>query len=133
MADEVQNYLTSEIETLRSAVFRAGALNAKTLGAAAETHLERVLRFLVLSPPVEDAMFCCVTQIAAFARALYAQAQIGEIEQARRDALAAIDALAIAMEGALPDRPMAREAASPRTDGHDLSSQGTGSMVANGG
>ena len=135
MADDVRHYLTSEIETLRSAVFRAGALNAKTLGSAAEAQLENVLGFLILSPPVEDAIFCCVTQITAFARALYAQAQIGEIEQARRDALAAIDALAIVMEGALPDRPMAREAASQRTDGPGLGSygagsHGTGSMVA---
>jgi len=102
MADEVQNYLTSEIETLRSDVFRAGALNAKALGPSAETHLENLLRFVIASQEVEDAIFATVTQIALFARALYAQARIGEIEQARRDALAAIDALAIVMTVATP-------------------------------
>lgn len=104
MIDEVQNYLISEIETLRSAVFRAGALNAKALGPSAETHLENVLRYVVLSPAIEDATFATVTQVATFARALYTQAPIGDIEQARRDALAAIDALAIALERATPSQ-----------------------------
>ncbi len=104
MIDEVQNYLISEIETLRSAVFRAGALNAKTLGPSAEAHLENVLRFVVVSPEIEDATFLTVTQVAAFARALYAQAPIGAIEQARRDALTAIDTLAIALERSTPSQ-----------------------------
>lgn len=102
MADEVQNYLTSEIETLRSAVFRAGALNAKTLGPCAEAHLENVLRFVVMSDELEEATYLALSRIGLFARALYAQAGIGEIEQARRDALVAIDALAIVMEGSVP-------------------------------
>ena len=102
MADEVQNYLTSEIETLRSDVFRAGALNAKALGPSAETHLENVLRFVIVSHELEEATYLALSQIALFARALYAQARIGEIEQARRDALAAIDALAITVEAATP-------------------------------
>lgn len=102
MADEVQNYLISEIETLRSAVFRAGALNAKTLGPSAEAHLENVLRFVTISHEMEEATYMALSQIALFARALYAQAQIGEIEQARRDALVAIDTLAIVVEGSTP-------------------------------
>ena len=102
MADEMQNYLTSEIETLRSAVFRAGALNAKTLGPCAETHLENVLRFVTISHEMEEATYMALSHIALFARALYAQAQIGEIEQARRDALMAIDALAIVVDRATP-------------------------------
>lgn len=102
MADEVQNYLTSEIETLRSAVFRAGALNAKTLGPCAEAHLENVLRFVVMSDEVEEATYLAVSRVGLFARALYAQARIGEIEQARRDALIAIDALAIVAESSVP-------------------------------
>ncbi len=106
MADEVRNYLTSEIETLRSAVFRAGALNAKALGQAAETHLENVLRFVTISQDVEDATFCCVMQIAAFARALYGQAPIGDIEQARRQALTAIDALADVVARSVPNAPV---------------------------
>ncbi|MFA6966688.1 hypothetical protein [Bosea sp. (in: a-proteobacteria)] len=100
MIDEVQNYLISEIETLRSAVFRAGALNAKALGPSAEAHLENVLRFVVVSPEIEDATFATVTRVALFARSLYAQAEIAAIEQARRDALAAIDALATVLERA---------------------------------
>ena len=35
MTDETRNYLLSEIETLQATVFKAGALNAKTLGMAA--------------------------------------------------------------------------------------------------
>ena len=105
MADELQNYLTSEIETLRSAVFRAGALNAKALGPSAEAHLENVLRFVRASEELEEATFLTVTRIALFARALYAQARIGEIEQARRNALAAIDVLAILVEGSVPSQP----------------------------
>ncbi len=104
MAGEVQNYLTSEIETLRSAVFRAGALNAKTLGPCAEAHLENVLRFVIISHDMEEATYLALSRITLFARALYAQAQIGEIEQARRDALVAIDALAIVVERSTPSQ-----------------------------
>ena len=102
MADEVQNYLTSEIETLRSAVFRAGALNAKTLGPCAEAHLENVLRFVIVSDELEEATYLALSRVGLFARALYAQAQIGAIEQARRDALLAIDALATVVEASIP-------------------------------
>ncbi|MBA4270010.1 MAG: hypothetical protein C0447_11415 [Methylobacterium sp.] len=105
MSDEVQNYLTSEIETLRSAVFRAGALNAKTLGPAAERHLENVLRFVTMSSALEDATYLAVTRIAAFARALYAQVPVAESEAARREALAAVDALALEFDSAV--RPKA--------------------------
>ncbi len=101
MPDEVQNYLTSEIETLRSTVFRAGALNAKTLGPAAERHLENVLRFVTISPTLEDATYRAVTRIAAFARALYAQLPVAESEAARREALAAVDALALQLDVAV--------------------------------
>ncbi|KPF68445.1 hypothetical protein IP69_11455 [Bosea sp. AAP35] len=115
MADEVQNYLTSEIETLRSAVFRAGALNAKTLGPCAETHLDNVLRFVALSEVLEAATYEAFSCIGLFARALYAQAAIGEIEQARRDALAAIDALAVVLDASPPSEAAHVFSASPAT------------------
>ncbi|HEV7260052.1 MAG TPA: hypothetical protein VGN82_19870 [Bosea sp. (in: a-proteobacteria)] len=95
MADEVQDYLTSEMETLRSAVFRAGALNAKTLGPCTEAHLDNVLRFVADSHELEEATFLTVSHIALLARALYGQAGIGETEQVRKAALLAIDTLAI--------------------------------------
>jgi hypothetical protein len=101
MADEVRDYLTSEIETLRSAVFRAGALNAKTLGPCAEAHLDTVLHFVIPSPDLEEATYFALARTAVLARALYAQAQIAEIEEARRHALAAIDAFAVVVDGAL--------------------------------
>jgi hypothetical protein len=116
MPDEVQNYLTSEVETLRSAVFRAGALNAKTLGPAAERHLENVLRFVTISPAMEDATYLAVTRIAAFARALYAQVPVAESEAARREALAAVDALALHLDAAgrpKADAPVDRGHAEP--------------------
>ncbi len=113
MPDEVQNYLTSEIETLRSTVFRAGALNAKTLGPAAERHLENVLRFVTMSSTLEDATYLAVTRIAAFARALYAQVPVAESEAARREALAAVDALALQLDVAA--RP---KADAPADRGH---------------
>jgi hypothetical protein len=101
MADEVRDYLTSEIETLRSAVFRAGVLNAKTLRPCADTHLENVLRYVAASPELEEATHVALSRTAVFARALYAQAQIAEIEQARREALVAIDAFAVVVDGVL--------------------------------
>ncbi|KRE18057.1 hypothetical protein ASE63_02410 [Bosea sp. Root381] len=100
MVDEVQQYLTSEIETLRSEAFRAGALNAKALGRSAELHLGNVLRFVAISPELEEATFLAVSHIAIFARALYGQAEIREIEQARRNALLAIDTLAVILASA---------------------------------
>lgn len=103
MADEVRDYLTSEIETLRSAVFRAGVLNAKTLCPCADTHLENVLRYVIVSPELDEATHVALSRTAVFARALYAQAQIAEIEEARRHALAAIDAFAMALDKAGAD------------------------------
>ncbi len=101
MADEVRDYLTSEIETLRSAVFRAGVLNAKTLRPCADAHLENVLRYVAASPELDEATHVALARTAVFARALYAQAKIAEIEEARRHALAAIDAFAMAVDGAV--------------------------------
>lgn len=109
MMDEVQNYLISEIETLRSVVFRAGALNAKALGPSAEAHLENVLRFVVVSPEIEEATFLTLTRVGLFARALYAQAEIGAIEQARRDALMAIDAFGTVLERSTPSHAVAMD------------------------
>lgn len=97
---ELRDYLTSEIETLRSAVFRAGVLNAKALGPCADTHLENVLRYIAVTPELEEATYVARSRTAVFARALYAQAQIAAIEQARREALAAIDAFAAAVDAA---------------------------------
>jgi hypothetical protein len=101
MADEVQDYLTSEIETLRSAVFRAGALNAKTLRPCAEAHLDTVLHFVMPSHDLEEATYFALSRTAILARALYAQAEIAEIEEARRHALAAIDAFGVVVLEAL--------------------------------
>lgn len=97
MGDEVQQYLTSETETLRSETFRAGALDARRLGQSAELHIGNVLRFVVISPELEEATFLAVSHVAILARALYGQAEIREIEQARRNALLAIDTLAIVL------------------------------------
>ncbi len=101
MAGEVRDYVTSEIETLRSAVFRAGALNAKTLRPCANTHLENVLRYVKASHELEEASYIALSCTAAFARALYAQAPIAEIEQARKEALVAIDAFGVVVDGAV--------------------------------
>jgi hypothetical protein len=51
--------------------------------------------------------------IAAFARALYAQVPVAESEAARREALAAVDALALQLDGAA--RP---KADAPADRGH---------------
>jgi hypothetical protein len=105
MTDEARHYLVSEIETLQATVFKAGALNAKMLGAAAEKHLENVLPLVALSPPLEEATYLAVAQIAQFARLLYGQAPVAEIEQARRSTLVAVDALAALMLASLQDQP----------------------------
>ncbi|PZN92968.1 MAG: hypothetical protein DCF30_22385 [Hyphomicrobiales bacterium] len=109
MFDEAQNYLTSEIETLRSAVFRADALNARALSPSAEAHLENVLHLIVVSSEVEEATFLTVTRIDLFARALDAPTESGAVEQARRDALLAIDALATVLERSTPSQATAMD------------------------
>lgn len=116
MADETRNYLLSEIETLQATVFKAGALNAKTLGAAAEKHLENVLPLVALSPPLEEATYLAVAQIAQFARLLYGQAPVAEIEQARRSTLVAVDALAALLLASLQDQPAQMQMAEPAAE-----------------
>lgn len=116
MIDETRNYLLSEIETLQATVFKAGALNAKTLGAAAEKHLENVLPLVALSAPLEEATYLAVAQIAQFARLLYGQVPIAEIEQARRSTLVAVDALAALMLASLQGQPARMQAGEPATD-----------------
>lgn len=113
MTDETRNYLLSEIETLQATVFKAGALNAKTLGAAAEKHIENVLPLVALSPPLEEATYLAVAQIAQFARLLYGQAPVVEIEQARRSTLVAVDALAALLLASLQDQPAQMQMAEP--------------------
>ena len=113
MTDETRNYLLSEIETLQATVFKAGALNAKTLGAAAEKHLENVLPLVALSPPLEEASYLAVAQIAQFARLLYGQAPVADIEQARRSTLVAVDALAALLLASLQDQPAQMQMAEP--------------------
>lgn len=113
MTDETRNYLLSEIETLQATVFKAGALNAKTLGGAAEKHLENVLPLVALSPPLEEATYLAVAQIAQFARLLYGQAPVVEIEQARRSTLVAVDALAALLLASLQDQPAQMQMAEP--------------------
>jgi hypothetical protein len=97
MAGEVYQFIVSEIATLRSEVMRAGALNATVvLNESAESRLENVLGFVVVS---HEATFETVQSVAAFARLLYTHTEISEIEQARRGALVAIDALAVVLNG----------------------------------
>jgi vancomycin permeability regulator SanA len=98
MADEVHQYIVSQIETLRSDVFRAGVLNAKALHESAETHLENILGCVTQSRELDEATFDTVESIDAFARRLYGHDEIVVIEQARRVALATIDALALSLE-----------------------------------
>ena len=112
MSDEARNYLTSEMETLQAAVFKAGALNAKTLGPTAERHLENALPLVTVSPALEEATYLAVARIAQFARLLYGQAAIAEIEEARRSTLKAVDALGTVMLASL--RP--QSARTERTD-----------------
>jgi hypothetical protein len=116
MTDETRNYLLSEIETLQATVFKAGALNAKTLGAAAEKHLENVLPLVALSPPLEEASYLAVAQIAQFARLLYGQAPVADIEQARRSTLVAVDALAALLLASLQDQPAQMQMAEPAAE-----------------
>jgi len=113
MIDETRNYLLSEIETLQATVFKAGALNAKTLGAAAEKHFENVLPLVALSPPLEEATYLAVAQIAQFARLLYGQAPVAEIEQARRSTLVAVDALAALLLASLQGQQAQAQPAKP--------------------
>lgn len=116
MTDETRNYLLSEIETLQATVFKAGALNAKTLGMAAEKHIENVLPLVALSPPLEEATYLAVAQIAQFARLLYGQAPVAEIEQARRSTLVAVDALAALLLASPQDQPAQMQMAEPAAE-----------------
>lgn len=109
MVDEVHQFIVSEIETLRSDVFRAGVLNAKALHESAEKHLENILGFVVPSRELDEATFDTVERIDAFARLLYGHADIDVIEQARRIALATIDALALVLEAACSTAPAPSE------------------------
>lgn len=116
MSDEVRDYLVSEIETLQAAIFKAGALNAKTLGMAAEKHIENVLPLVTLSSALEDATYLAVAQIAQFARLLYGQAPVAEIEQGRRNTLIAVDALCALMLASLRDEPARAQPADAATE-----------------
>lgn len=113
MTDEVRDYLVSEIETLQAAIFKAGTLNAKTLGVAAEKHIENVLPLVALSPPLEEATYLAVAQVAQFARLLYGQAPIADIEQARRSTLVAVDALAALMLASMQGQQAMAQPAEP--------------------
>lgn len=94
MAGTLENRLSSDIETLRNDVLKAGVLNAKALQDSAESHVANLGRVLPPSPELDDAFFQVVTSIIAFARLLYGQAQIADAETARRQALAKLDRLA---------------------------------------
>lgn len=67
MVDEGRGYLVSEIETVRSNVMRAGALNAKAINDNAQARLENVLSLVVVSPELEDSVFQMVNSVNAFA------------------------------------------------------------------
>jgi hypothetical protein len=100
MAERVKELLARDVETLRADVFRAGVLNAKALQESAESHVAHLNALLRESPALQDASFSVVHRVIAFARLLYSQAAIAESEQARREALAAVDGLAAALEHA---------------------------------
>ncbi|MEZ2405792.1 hypothetical protein AB6806_03115 [Bosea sp. RCC_152_1] len=92
-----------DIETLRSDVLKAGVLNAKALQASAENHVANLGCVLPPSPELDEASFQTLTSIIAFARSLYGQAPIAELEAARRQALASIDRLAQLLARARPE------------------------------
>jgi len=94
MAEMLKDRLAGDIETLRADVLKAGVLNAKALQESAELHVARLHDTAEATPALQDASFQVVTSVIAFARLLYGQAAIAELERARREALAAIDRLA---------------------------------------
>lgn len=100
MAERVKELLAREIETLRADVLRAGVLNAKALQESAESHVAHLNEVLCESSGLQDASFAVVSSVIAFARRLYSQAAIAESEEARRDALTAIDGLAAVLDQA---------------------------------
>ncbi|CAM5769577.1 hypothetical protein [Bosea minatitlanensis] len=82
------------LDCLRDGVLKAGVLNAKALQAGAESHVAKLAGRLPPSSALDEACFQVVTDVIAFARLLYGQAQIAESESARRKALTSIDRLA---------------------------------------
>ncbi|MGX1741274.1 hypothetical protein ACWIEX_06920 [Bosea sp. NPDC055353] len=108
MADWIKDLLAHDIETLRADVLKAGVLNAKALQDSAECHIAHLHHMLRESRELHEASFQVMNDVIGFARSLYGHAAIGETEQARRAALAAINDLA-----AVLGRSESREAATP--------------------
>lgn len=104
MVESVEFRPFGDIETLRSDVLKAGVLNAKALQASAENHVANLGSVLPPSPEFDESSFQALTSIIAFARLLYGQAQIAELEAARRQALATIDRLAQLVARRGPER-----------------------------
>ncbi|WP_449254605.1 hypothetical protein [Bosea sp. (in: a-proteobacteria)] len=99
------------LDSLRDGVLKAGVLNAKALQASAESHVATLAAQLPPAPALDDACFQVVTDVIAFARLLYGQAQISESESARRRVLASIERLAtLAATAGSADRPAAAPA-----------------------
>lgn len=107
MAASIERFLSSELETLRHDVLKAGVLNAKALRESTECHLAKFGSALPPSPALDDALFQIVTSVSAFARLLYGQAQIAESEAARRQTLATIERLAQLVGSVEPTGPSA--------------------------
>lgn len=100
MAERVKELLARDVETLRADVLKAGVLNAKALQESAESHVAHLNEVLRESPALQDASFSVVNRVIAFARLLYGQAAVAESEQARREALVAVDSLASVLQQA---------------------------------
>ncbi|MGO4173753.1 hypothetical protein [Bosea sp. TAF32] len=96
----MKELLARDIETLRADVLKAGVLNAKALQESAENHVAHLYEVLRESQALQDASFLVVNRVIAFARLLYGQAAILESEQARREALMAVDRLATVIDRA---------------------------------
>jgi len=100
MAERVKELLARDVETLRADLLKAGVLTAKALQESAESHVAHLNAVLRETQALQDASFSVVNRVIAFAKLLYAQAAIIESEQARRDALAAVDGLAAVIDHA---------------------------------
>ena len=94
MADEIEDLLARDIETLRADVLKAGVLNAKALQESAKSHVAHLHDVLRESRELHEASFQVMNDVISFARLLYGHAAIAESERGRRAALVAIDRLA---------------------------------------
>jgi hypothetical protein len=102
MAAILREPLATDVEQLRKEVLNAGAANAKTLFASAESHLDSIGRFVEETSDLQRATFTTLQSVTLFARLLYEQSRIAEAEDARHQALVAIDGLAGILQSTNP-------------------------------